>query len=516
MPTYTMDYGSGANGAWGQGLSALAQAMTPDYKGQAEAGLRAAQADQAYSGSAENLAQARSADALAGKYSAETQALGDTRAFVSQLAETLASPTATAREKQEAMVTLGVLGEKVSGADAGKWSLAYQPFAENGDDPASYTPFQLGAGMGAGDTVGGFNADQLRKEHEAQATVGNAWNMNEADNAAAAERAAADNAAALERQQWTTQNAPHSLGENSTIIVTPGDPRWTPENQGVITGQRSVGKDETIFPAGGGDPLTGVLSPAAAPTTTKVNIGNEEVTLAYDPTNPEAYQPPHKMAGYVELARAPRTGTAGEIVRGPLDKALEDVAIEQVTAVAGGRPRAQDMADKAEMALSMLDRTLPAGGTGPIQNDLMLVRQYATSLGLGDEAQTATLESLGAMLGNYAMARIQETKGAVSEKEMEYFRQISPGLGKSTQGNRVLLTIQQKIAERSLRAANMVDNWREAGMDAFQMQRELDNFFADNPILTEEDTQKLGLPPLTTPTEDPSNDVPADFDFGRY
>ena len=64
MPTYTVDMGQGTNNAWAEGASALAKALTPDYKSKADAALMGVQADQ-------SRASANASNASAAKYYAD-------------------------------------------------------------------------------------------------------------------------------------------------------------------------------------------------------------------------------------------------------------------------------------------------------------------------------------------------------------------------------------------------------------------------------------------------------------
>ena len=65
MPTYTINTPQSGTNAWAEGASALANAFTPDYKGQADAALMGVRADQsrAAAGASHALTRERTATA---------------------------------------------------------------------------------------------------------------------------------------------------------------------------------------------------------------------------------------------------------------------------------------------------------------------------------------------------------------------------------------------------------------------------------------------------------------------
>lgn len=100
---------------------------------------------------------------------------------------------------------------------------------------------------------------------------------------------------------------------------------------------------------------------------------------------------------------------------------------------------------EAEMGLNLLhDRVMMGNETGkwaPLQTEA------AAWLGVNPEG-VSSAQTFDALMGNRVMSRIQQTKGAVSEKEMGYFKQISPGSDKDPLTNYALLEIDRRAAYR--------------------------------------------------------------------
>jgi hypothetical protein len=65
-------------------------------------------------------------------------------------------------------------------------------------------------------------------------------------------------------------------------------------------------------------------------------------------------------------------------------------------------------------------------------------------------------EELMTLFGDEVMSRVGETKGAVSQKEMELFKEYSSNFGKTPEGNRAILRFKQAKLKRDIEIAKMV------------------------------------------------------------
>lgn len=110
----------------------------------------------------------------------------------------------------------------------------------------------------------------------------------------------------------------------------------------------------------------------------------------------------------------------------------------------------------ASVGLDLLRSRIQAGNeTGkwaPIQTEV------AAYLGT-DPDGVATAQLFDVKMGDKVMQRIQQTKGAVSEKEMAYFGKISPGSDKEPFTNYALLEIDRRAAVREQDKLNYVEDY---------------------------------------------------------
>ena len=107
-----------------------------------------------------------------------------------------------------------------------------------------------------------------------------------------------------------------------------------------------------------------------------------------------------------------------------------------------------DQISKLKQALMPLDES-QFGKTAKFK---MGVGNFLQSIGIPiNEENQAMVESVFALGGEFVMGQIQNTKGAVSEKEMAYFDNISPSLSKTKGGMLLLLDLSKYALEEDKR-----------------------------------------------------------------
>ena len=79
-------------------------------------------------------------------------------------------------------------------------------------------------------------------------------------------------------------------------------------------------------------------------------------------------------------------------------------------------------------------------------------------LGLNSD-EVATAQTFDTKMGDKVMSRIQETKGSVSDKEMAFFKTISPGSAKEPLANYMLMEIDRRKATREQDKMNYVEGY---------------------------------------------------------
>ena len=115
----------------------------------------------------------------------------------------------------------------------------------------------------------------------------------------------------------------------------------------------------------------------------------------------------------------------------------------------------------------------------------------------------ANEEQFGSLVGNEAMKNIALTKGAISDREMEYFKTVlSPNMGKTTEGNKRIIDFKIKYAERASKIAKTISKMQSQKADPYQIQEQIDNIIASEPLFSPSDSN------IT-----PQNQTQSDVDF---
>jgi len=92
-------------------------------------------------------------------------------------------------------------------------------------------------------------------------------------------------------------------------------------------------------------------------------------------------------------------------------------------------------------------------------------------------------EQFQTLAGKFVMDNIALTKGAISEKEMDYFKNVlSPGMGKSVEGNRKIVDFKIKYAQRAKRIAEFITEAQSQGMNPFEIQKAVQQHLQENSL----------------------------------
>lgn len=135
------------------------------------------------------------------------------------------------------------------------------------------------------------------------------------------------------------------------------------------------------------------------------------------------------------------------------------------------------------------------GYFGNIKKNAMGILQGLDFLDEDSTRQLSNLEAMETISGNFVLGFVQQTKGAISEREMAYFMMISAGIGRTKQGNELILNFSQKINDRARLKLQQVNALRrsEDYLKANTEERDLllsefeSEFNQKNQIFTEED-----------------------------
>lgn len=137
---------------------------------------------------------------------------------------------------------------------------------------------------------------------------------------------------------------------------------------------------------------------------------------------------------------------------------------------------------------------------GPTQRAFLGMRQLATELGLGDifniePTDLGMKTALNQLSMNFTMGIVSQTKGAISNKEMELFIQAAPTLGSTFEGFKEQLRLLDKLARRDAQFnteyLKKLDKLNKDGKNATEIASEMAefeiNFQKDFPLFDEND-----------------------------
>ena len=106
--------------------------------------------------------------------------------------------------------------------------------------------------------------------------------------------------------------------------------------------------------------------------------------------------------------------------------------------------------DKASEKLVTMNEALSLLNSGEVKSGTLASYKVAALRLFGQDV--ASEEQFNSLVGNLAMEAIDLTKGAISDREMTFFREeLTPGIRKSVEGNKKMLEFKIKAAERGLR-----------------------------------------------------------------
>lgn len=260
----------------------------------------------------------------------------------------------------------------------------------------------------------------------------------------------------------------------------------------------------------------------APPETRTFNIGDQEVTKQWSPAD----------AQWTEIGTAPRWNpnmgerdkplstlgklnddlTAGRISREDYDAMRSKMTAPPAPVVSMTGEKEQDKtvgkyfgetyvgtqdaaraSHKSDAEINRFEQFLSAAGSGTEEDLTLALRKVADAAGFDVDmnrvgAQEA-MQSIGTQMG---LGFVSQTKGAISNAEMELFMQAVPGLARSVEGNLLMLEMARKMNKRSRDVANLARRYRsEHGRIDDGFFDQLDRYHAENPLFTEEMQEKV-------------------------
>lgn len=129
------------------------------------------------------------------------------------------------------------------------------------------------------------------------------------------------------------------------------------------------------------------------------------------------------------------------------------------------------------LALSLLDQV----ETGPLTERINAAKKYGQAFGFDvDPEKVANYEQLAPIFGKLTMEKIQETKGSVSNKEMEMFERMNANYQYSTEGNKKLIKFAKSRAERDVEIRALIRDMRKDGASPVDISEAVDMYIQQN------------------------------------
>lgn len=184
------------------------------------------------------------------------------------------------------------------------------------------------------------------------------------------------------------------------------------------------------------------------------------------PGGPAAYAqlPPEERLAVVEqyLRDEERTGSA----RAPkisLQQQLTEQTGEGITRIAlGDFESLQTGARDASASLSdlaVVDSLLENTPTGGVEELTMPLRRLAASLGVADVDKLGRQEAIAGISNKLALLQKEGMTGPMSDRDIMFLQQQVPRLGNTVEGNRILIRVARRVAERKIQLARLAEEY---------------------------------------------------------
>jgi hypothetical protein len=223
-----------------------------------------------------------------------------------------------------------------------------------------------------------------------------------------------------------------------------------------------------------------VRKAVASNTNTDGSVGWSNVVSSYidlGGTDPESVS---KIAKEQQAINDPReqspfvtVNTGGGEKMSPYEK---DVYGSQIAPIVKGLPGAREAIDMANLGLNLLNKGVPTG-TG--QDAALMAKKMANAFGA--DFDVSNQELFKSKIEPMLMDFIANTKGAISDKEMDVFASWSAGLSKTPEGNRKILNAMKKAANNVIEVNGLLSKMPKAS--PMQQQEAVNKYLDDNPLV---------------------------------
>ena len=192
----------------------------------------------------------------------------------------------------------------------------------------------------------------------------------------------------------------------------------------------------------------------------------------------------------------PNKGKADLLALESVDAASKDYAAKAKASNA--------VIDQVNEAFILAQRVKDAGGEfGPMSDIFLRPKELISELGFGDllesEDAIAPQKALRQLSMGFTMAIVSQTKGAISNKEMELFINASPTLGSTFEGYMMQLRLLERVASRDRdfydayleKKSELIDQETRGQKMEVELEKFANKWRANNPLLTADDEKVL-------------------------
>jgi hypothetical protein len=173
---------------------------------------------------------------------------------------------------------------------------------------------------------------------------------------------------------------------------------------------------------------------------------------------------PGRIVG-IAPTQPPRIPDPRDVRRTNIDTKEDNQAMDTETAWRERAITGRNTTQTVKTMLSTLDKVEDTGGFSNFKNTL---KKYAMSAGYdftdAEKDQLANAEKFTQLSGEFVFKAISQTKGSISEKEMDLFQAMSPSMVNSKLGNRLMLEYAQKRADRDVKLNKYIQGLKKEGM----------------------------------------------------
>ena len=203
----------------------------------------------------------------------------------------------------------------------------------------------------------------------------------------------------------------------------------------------------------------------------EANKGTGKTMNVFDPNsqqnviaqvNPDGS--PGRIVG-IAPTQPPRIPDPKDVRKANINKTEDNQAMATESDWKGRALTGRNTIQTVKTMLSTLDKVDDTGGFSDFKNTLT---KYAMSAGFdftdAEKEELANAEKFTQLSGEFVFKAISQTKGSISEKEMDLFQAMSPSMVNSKLGNRLMLEYAQKRADRDVRLNKHIQGLKKGGM----------------------------------------------------